>query len=41
MTYDNFISDFMTFEHEECVQTVYPYRLHRPTGQMQTYMTNY
>ena len=33
MTYDKFISvHFMTFDLEECVQTVYPYGLHRPTA---------
>ena len=33
MTYDNFISvHSMTFDLEECVQTVYRYGLHRPTG---------
>ena len=33
MTYDNFICVYsMTFDLEECVQTAYPYQLHRPTG---------
>ena len=34
MTYDNFIFvHFMTFDLEECVQTVYYcYELHRPTA---------
>ena len=41
MTYDNFISvHFMTFDLEECVQTVHCYRLHRPTGSMQASMTH-
>ena len=33
MTYDNFIfAHSMTFDLEECVQTVYRYGLHRPTA---------
>ena len=33
MTYDNFISvHSMTFDLEECVQTVYRYGLHSPTA---------
>ena len=41
MTYDNFISvHSMTFDLEECVQTVSRYGLHRPTAQMQASMTN-